>query len=142
MTPWPAAVAVAAALAGRLVDRFPAPLMGGIGLSLATAGLLLLGTLSGEPSSFDIGWRMALTGFGFGFFQTPNNRLMLGSAPRERSGSAGAMIAISRLTGQTAGAVAVALLFRVSAPSSAVALFLAAALAAGAALLSMRRLSY
>jgi DHA2 family multidrug resistance protein-like MFS transporter len=142
MTPWPAAVAVAAALAGRLVERFPAPIMGGIGLSLAAAGLLLLATLSGDPSSFDIGWRMALTGFGFGFFQTPNNRLMLGSAPRERSGSAGAMIAISRLTGQTAGAVAVALLFRVSAPSSAIALFLAAGLAGGAALLSMRRLSY
>ncbi|MDB5697778.1 MAG: transporter [Alphaproteobacteria bacterium] len=142
MTPWPAAVAVAAALAGRLIERFPAPVMGGVGLSLAAVGLLLLATLSGHPSAFEIGWRMAVTGFGFGFFQTPNNRLMLGSAPRERSGSAGAMIAISRLTGQTAGAVGVALLFRVTASSSAIALFLAAALAAGAALLSMRRLSY
>ena len=44
-----------------------------------------------------------LSGLGFGFFQTPNNRNMLLSAPRERSGAAGGMQATARLVGQTAG---------------------------------------
>ncbi len=33
ITPWPIAVAITAPLAGRLVERFPAGLLGGIGLS-------------------------------------------------------------------------------------------------------------
>ena len=44
---------------------------------------------------------------GFGLFQTPNNRNMLLSAPRERSGAAGGMQATARLVGQTAGAVVI-----------------------------------
>src|SRR3546814_15035625 len=51
-----------------------------------------------------------LCGAGFGFFQTPNNRNMFLSAPRERSGAAGGMQGTARLTGQTAGAVIMSLL--------------------------------
>jgi DHA2 family multidrug resistance protein-like MFS transporter len=54
---------------------------------------------------------MALTGLGFGFFQSPNNRLMIGSATRERSGAASGMLATSRLLGQTVGSALVALAF-------------------------------
>lgn len=52
-----------------------------------------------------------LCGLGFGIFQTPNNRNMLLSAPRERSGAAGGMQGTARLLGQTAGAVIMGLLF-------------------------------
>jgi len=34
-----------------------------------------------SPTSLDLVWRMALTGFGFGLFQTPNNRTMIAAAP-------------------------------------------------------------
>ena len=54
---------------------------------------------------------MALCGLGFGLFQSPNNRTIVSSAPRNRSGAAGGMLATSRLLGQTTGAVAVAVLF-------------------------------
>src|SRR5262245_30706927 len=44
----------------------------------------------------------------FGIFSGPNNRLMMGAVPRERSGSAGGIIATARTLGQTMGAALVA----------------------------------
>ena len=79
-------------------------LLGGIGLALFAAGLLSLATIGAHPGTVDIVWRMALCGAGFGLFQSPNNRAMLSSAPRERSGGAGGMLSTARLTGQTIGA--------------------------------------
>ena len=81
-----------------------------------------------------------LSGLGFGFFQTPNNRNMLLSTPKERSGAAGGMQATARLFGQTNGAVITALLFGFvgsAAPRLAIGVGAAFALAAG--LVSMLR---
>ena len=109
ITPWPIAVAFAAPLAGRLVERYPAGLLGGIGLALFAAGLGTLALLPANPMPFDVVWRMALAGVGFGLFQTPNNRTMIAAAPRERSGGASGMLGTARLLGQTMGAALVAL---------------------------------
>jgi DHA2 family multidrug resistance protein-like MFS transporter len=54
---------------------------------------------------------MALAGAGFGLYQPPNNRTMIATAPRERSGGAAGMQGMARLLGQTFGAACVALLF-------------------------------
>ena len=91
-------------------------------------------------SAADFIWRMALCGLGFGFFQTPNNRVLLSSAPRSRSGAAGGMLATARLLGQALGAAAVAILFRAyPGTGSNVVLWAAAAVALAAALISMAR---
>jgi DHA2 family multidrug resistance protein-like MFS transporter len=141
LTPWPLAVAVTAPLAGRLADRYPAGLLGGIGLAVFATGLLLLAFLPAHASTPDILWRMAICGMGFGFFQSPNNRAMVGSAPRNRSGAAGGMLATARLLGQTSGAVAVAVLFHLmGVHATVVALGTAAAIAAVAAAVSLLRL--
>ena len=78
---------------------------GGIGMTTFAIGLWLMSTVHVGTSNLDIAWRMALCGLGFGFFQAPNNRTMLGSAPRERAGAAGGMLATARLTGMTGGAM-------------------------------------
>ena len=84
---------------------------------------------------------MALCGVGFGLFQAPNNRTIMGSAPRRRSGAAGGMLAAARLIGQSIGAAAVAILFRAYGEAGPVhALALAALLALGAAVVSLLRL--
>ena len=114
MTPWPLAVAVAAPLAGTLADRWSAAVLGGAGMVTLAVGLALMATLSSHASDLQIAWRMAVCGFGFGFFQSPNNRLMLSTAPRERAGAAGGMLATARLTGQTAGAVLTAIMLQVA----------------------------
>jgi DHA2 family multidrug resistance protein-like MFS transporter len=141
MTAWPLAVGMTAPLAGRLADRHPAGLLGGIGLVVFAAGLVALSMLDGRPGNADILWRMALCGAGFGFFQSPNNRTIVTAAPRERSGAAGGMLATARLLGQTTGAVAVATAFHWTGLASGPALLrLAAAAALVAAVISMMRL--
>jgi DHA2 family multidrug resistance protein-like MFS transporter len=111
MTPWPVGVGLVAPLAGRLADRVPAAILGTAGLPVLACGLWLMSQLPADASTPSILWRMALCGLGFGFFQAPNNRTMLGSAPRERAGAAGGMLATARLTGMTVGASITALVF-------------------------------
>jgi DHA2 family multidrug resistance protein-like MFS transporter len=140
MTPWPVAVACAAPIAGRLADRYPAGVLGGAGLATMCAGLTALVFFPADGSTFDFIWRMALCGLGFGFFQSPNNRAMVGSAPRSRSGAAGGMLSTARLLGQTTGAAGVALLFRAYPEhGSNIALAAAAAIAFLAAIISLTR---
>jgi MFS transporter, DHA2 family, multidrug resistance protein len=142
ITPWPIAVAVAAPVAGRLVERYPAGLLGGIGLLLFAGGLGSLATLPTSPSHFDVAWRMALAGAGFGLFQTPNNRTMIAAAPRDRTGGASGMLGTARLLGQTTGAALVALfLGRFPAEGTQISLLTAAGFALTGAVLSMLRLS-
>ena len=111
ITPWPAVVVIVAPIAGRLSDRYSAGVLGGVGLSALTLGLLLLVFLPAHASNLNVAWRMAVCGIGFGLFQTPNNRAILSSAPRERSGAGSGMLATARLLGQTSGAALVALIF-------------------------------
>ncbi len=141
MTLWPLSVGVTAPLAGRLADRYPAGLLGGIGLAVFAVGLLSLSMLGASPGNADILWRMALCGAGFGFFQSPNNRTIVTAAPRARSGAAGGMLATARLLGQTSGAVAVAAGFHWMGVASGPTQLRAAAVAASiAAVISMMRL--
>lgn len=114
MTPWPAVVALTALVAGRLADRFSPGLLGGIGLLALSLGMAALALLGDGASAFDIGWRMALCGAGFGFFQSPNLKALMTSAPASRSGGASGIVATSRLLGQTLGASLVALCFHAS----------------------------
>jgi len=111
MTPWPVAVGLVAPVAGRLADRFPAGILCGIGLTVMTAGLLLLWFLPADPAGWQVGWRMAVAGAGFALFQAPNNRQMIASVPRERSGAGSGVLSTARLLGQTTGAALVAVLF-------------------------------
>jgi len=142
ITPWPLAVAVTAPLAGRLVERVPAGLLGGIGLSIFACGLASLALLPADPSPLQVVWRMALAGCGFGLFQTPNNRTMIAAAPRERSGGASGMLGTARLLGQTTGAALVAMFLALS-PDEGTRLSLATGVgfALVGAVLSMLRLS-
>ena len=111
MTPWPVAVAIVAPIAGRLTDRYAAGILGSAGLAVMATGLGLLVGLPAHPADADIAWRMSICGCGFGFFQTPNNRAMMTSGPKERSGVASGMLATARLIGQSTGAALVAAMF-------------------------------
>jgi DHA2 family multidrug resistance protein-like MFS transporter len=143
ITPWPVALAITAPIAGRLADRYPAGILGGLGLMVMATGLLLLALFPATGTSFGFIWRMALCGLGFGFFQSPNNRTIMAAAPRERSGAAGGMLSAARLLGQTLGAAGVAIVFRVYlGAGSNIALCAAAALALTGSLVSLVRLKH
>ncbi len=111
LTPWPLASMIAAPVAGRLMERFNAGLLGGIGLVIFGTALFLLAVIPEHPARIDIIWRMFLGGIGFGLFITPNNSTIIASAPEERSGVASGMLGMARLLGQTIGTASVAVIF-------------------------------
>jgi DHA2 family multidrug resistance protein-like MFS transporter len=111
MTPWPIAIMFVAPLAGRLSDRYPAGVLGAIGMAAFASGLALMAFLPADPTSGQIVWRMVVCGAGFALFQSPNNRTLIGSAPMERTGGASGMLGTARLLGQTTGTALVALIF-------------------------------
>ncbi|QBY51535.1 MFS transporter [Cupriavidus oxalaticus] len=140
LTPWSVVVALMAPLAGRLSDRYPPGLLGGVGLAVLSAGMVSLALLPDNPSALDIGIRMCICGAGFGFFQSPNLKALMASAPRERSGGASGVIATARLLGQATGAALVALCFGIGGTHGpGLALALGAAFAAVAAIASWLR---
>lgn len=141
LTPWPLAVAVAAPVAGRLVNRVSTAWLCAGGSVCLTLGLAAasLWPLQGDLRplvAFNI-----LCGLGCAFFQVPNNRIMFLSAPRERSGAAGGMQATARLVGQIAGAVIMTLLFTFISVDTAprIGLAIAAVLTLTAGLVGMMR---
>ena len=140
MACWPAAVILAATVAGRLIGRHPGGLLGAIGLGVLALGLALLteAALHAQPPS--LAWRLVVCGLGFGLFQSPNNHTILTSAPSNRSGAASGMLGTARLTGQSLGAVCIAALFAAAGSQhgrgALFALGLAASFAAAAAVFS------
>ena len=141
LTPWPVMTALAAPLAGPLSDRYPPAILGGVGLAVLCAGLALMAALPADPGPAQVVWRMMVCGAGFGFFQSPNLKAIMSSAPPERSGGASGTVATSRLLGQSVGAALVALCFGIAGPGGpALALALAAGFAGAASVVSLARL--
>ncbi|MDR5762913.1 MFS transporter [Caballeronia sp. LZ035] len=130
VSPWPLVIVFIAPLAGRLSDRYAPGVIGGIGLAILAVGLGLLAALPANPADADIVWRVLICGVGFGLFQTPNNRIMLTSAPKERSGAAGALMTMVRMIGLTLGAALAALAFGVYGEAGAHVALIGAAVAA------------
>jgi DHA2 family multidrug resistance protein-like MFS transporter len=144
MTPWPVGTALASGVAGYLADKLPGAVLNSAGLMVMAAGLFLLATMPADVDNLGIVWRTAICGAGFGFFQSPNNRTMVLATPRARGGATGGAMATARVTGQSLGAVVVALLFRLLPIGEAGRLCLgfAGALAVAAAAVSSLRLGH
>jgi DHA2 family multidrug resistance protein-like MFS transporter len=140
IAPWPLTNMIVAPLSGWLSDRVPAGLLGGIGMAVSIVALSLIALLPADPSYFDIAWRMALCGSGFGLFLPPNARLIIGSAPRERAAAAGGLVGTVRLVGQTTGATLVAALLALGIGAGTTPPLVAAGLALVAGLCSIARL--
>lgn len=100
---WAIGGALMAPASAYMSERFPVAILcawGSIVMILGLAGVQLV------PGDTGMVWLlicMFLAGVGFGFFQTPNNRAMLGGIPRHRSGAAGGMQATTRVFGQGVG---------------------------------------
>ena len=140
IAPWPLSMMVTAPIAGILSDRFHAGLLGGIGMAIATAGMVLLANLPEGASHWDIAWRMSLCGTGYGMFLSPNARLVIASAPLARAASAGGLISTNRLVGQALGATLLAALLAVGYGSDNTPAIIATALTFLAGLCSIARL--
>lgn len=105
---WPLALALTAPWVGRMIGRWPAGKLGGIGMALFACGLWSLAWMPNDPAPWNVAWRMVLCGAGFALFQSPNNFTIVTSAPLHRSGAASGMLGAARHVGQGFGAVLLA----------------------------------
>lgn len=111
MTPWPLATMIVSPIAARYVEKHNPGATASCGMVVFIVGVLLLLFPGADPTHWDIAWRMAVCGVGFGMFQTPNNIVMVMATPINRTGGAGGMQSTARLVGQTFGATAVSIVF-------------------------------
>ena len=143
MTPWPLATMIISPLAARYVERHNAGTTAACGMAVYAAGVLLLMLApSSDIAEWNIAWRMAVCGIGFGLFQTPNNIVMVMATPVHRTGGAGGMQSTARLVGQTLGATFVTIVFALTtgvAVSVHVCLYAALGFAVMAGLFSLSR---
>jgi DHA2 family multidrug resistance protein-like MFS transporter len=135
MAAWPIGTGIIAPLAGRMSDRFSAASLSGVGAGCMAIGLVWLAVLPHSASNTWIVVGMFICGLGFGFFQTPNNRSMISSAPRSRSGAIGGVQATTRVFGQSFGTALVATAFGLFPQSGPMIAIAVGALCAGMAVL-------
>jgi EmrB/QacA subfamily drug resistance transporter len=117
MTAFPLAAMVVAPFSGALSDRIGTGILAGVGAATSAFALFLMSRLSPAATSLDIMWRLAIFGLGAGVFQSPNNRAVMGSAPRPHLGMASGILATVRNVGMVFGiAIGGAALYAVVSP--------------------------
>ncbi|MBS0966852.1 MFS transporter [Acetobacter okinawensis] len=119
ITAWPIGVVLASPISGRLADRFSSTLLASFGLLVMACGFACLWSRPLTAGNLSIAASIFLAGTGSGLFQPPNNRIIMSSAPKGREGGASGVVSLSRLSGQTLGATAVALVYRLYASHAA-----------------------
>lgn len=141
MTAWPLSVAAVATLTRRRLANRPGRLTCTAGGAILSVGLAMLALWPAHNPPSMLIPSLMVCGAGFGLFQVANNRNMFLAAPRDRSAAAGAMQGAARVSGQTAGAILVSLLFAFAPLEAAgrYAFGLGAALTLAAALVSLLR---
>lgn len=136
MAAWPIAMMAAAPVAGVFADRAPSGLLGGVGMTITAAGLLLMAATPGDAGLVRLIVPLVLGGVGFGLFIAPNAHQIVAAAPAHRTASAGAIISTTRLVGSALGATLLAALFWLGAGVGAAPSVLAAVCVIASALCS------
>jgi EmrB/QacA subfamily drug resistance transporter len=99
----PAALGVAAPIAGVVSDRVgPHPVVV-TGLSVLAVGYLLMTRLGLTTAPLEYVLLGIPVGLGLGIFQSPNNSAIMGAVPRDRLGVTSGLLTITRITGQLSG---------------------------------------
>ncbi len=113
LTPFALGSAVSAALGGRIVSRFGAPLLV-VGLALVAAGLLATDLLLGTGLA-NLGWVVAgpllVAGIGSGLVIAPNQTLTLADVPAREGGTAAGVLQTGQRIGSAVGISAVGAVF-------------------------------
>jgi EmrB/QacA subfamily drug resistance transporter len=108
----PLASGLIAPVSGHLSDKVGAKALTVAGLSIQLAGLGLMCGLGLGSSPTLVAASLALFGAGSGVFGSPNTKLIMSHAPRDKLGIAGSINALARNMGMVTGvAFAIALLY-------------------------------
>lgn len=96
----PVLMAIVASISGRLSDKYDPRILASAGMGVITVGLIMLTLLSVDSTLSRLVMILALVGFGFGLFSSPNTNAIMGSVDRKFLGVASATVGTMRLTGQ------------------------------------------
>jgi EmrB/QacA subfamily drug resistance transporter len=103
LTVVPISLMVTSPVSGWISDRFgarPPQVAGGL---LVAAGLAWLGFADASTPMAAVVAALALEGAGMGFFQPPNNSVVMGALPPAKLGAGGGLLATSRNVGMVVG---------------------------------------
>jgi EmrB/QacA subfamily drug resistance transporter len=95
----PIVQAFVAPLSGRLSDRIEPGIVASVGMALIAVGLLLLTFLTEKTTLGFIIGSLALLGFGFGLFVSPNTNAVMSSVENRFYGVASGTLGTMRMTG-------------------------------------------
>ncbi len=140
LAPFAVTTMIVAPASGMLSDRIAPSILGTAGLAIAVIAAVCLAFIPDHPDYFDIGWRIALCGAGFGMFFSPNGRLIIGAAPHGRAAAASSLVGTTRMFGQALGSTLLGGLLALKLAASVPAL-VAAGLAVLGLLLSAARIA-
>jgi len=96
----PLLMALVASISGRLSDRYDPRILSSAGMGVIVGGLVMLSFLNKETSLWYLVLNLAIVGFGFGLFSSPNTNAIMGSVQKKHLGIASATVGTMRLTGQ------------------------------------------
>jgi len=96
----PIVMAVFSPLAGRLSDRIEPRLIASTGMLITAIGLFIFTSVGPDTSDALIILTLALLGFGFGLFSSPNMNAIMSAVEKKYFGIASGTVATMRLLGQ------------------------------------------
>ena len=96
----PVMMAIVASISGRLSDRYDPRILASAGMGIITGGLIMLTFLTEHSSITYLSAILAIVGFGFGMFSSPNTNAIMSSVEKKYLGVASATVGTMRLTGQ------------------------------------------
>jgi len=96
----PVLMAIVASISGRLSDSYDPRILASTGMGIITGGLIMLTFLTEQSSIRYLVVILAIVGFGFGMFSSPNTNAIMSAVDKKYLGVASATVGTMRLTGQ------------------------------------------
>ncbi len=96
----PVTMALVASISGKLSDRYDPRILSSAGMAVIVGGLVMLTLLTEQTHFTYLVVNLAIVGFGFGLFSSPNTNAIMGSVDKKYLGIASATVGTMRLTGQ------------------------------------------
>ena len=96
----PILMAIVASISGKLSDTYDPRILASTGMGIIVVGLIMLTFLTETSSITYLVVILAVVGFGFGMFSSPNTNAIMGSVNKKYLGVASATVGTMRLTGQ------------------------------------------
>ncbi len=109
----PIMMAIVASISGKLSDRHDPRILASVGMGIIAVGLVMLTFLTEHSSIRYLLVILAVVGFGFGMFSSPNTNAIMSSVEKKYLGVASATVGTMRLTGQMMSMVIATLILQV-----------------------------